>query len=137
MGYDQGFPTTGLKFSNRLGQVYHDNDWIAGVDYDEYHQNQKDINYNNDEDEYDSDDDNDDENDNNDYEEQQQELTDIVHEPKETNPTIDNEEDNDSESEDDDEQEQAPDEPEPEPEHAATRRSTRERKPVDRLNLHT
>ena len=36
MGYDQGFPTTGLKFTNCQGQIYYDNDWIAGVDYDEY-----------------------------------------------------------------------------------------------------
>ena len=36
MGYDQGFPTTGMKFTNRQGQIYLDNDWIAGVDYDEY-----------------------------------------------------------------------------------------------------
>ena len=36
MGYDQGFPTTGLKFTNCQGQIYYDNDWIAGVEYDEY-----------------------------------------------------------------------------------------------------
>ena len=36
MGYDQGFPTTGTKFTNRQVQIYLDNDWIAGVDYDEY-----------------------------------------------------------------------------------------------------
>jgi hypothetical protein len=30
---DQGFKT--LKFKNRKGTIYHDCDWIAGVDYDE------------------------------------------------------------------------------------------------------
>jgi hypothetical protein len=30
---DQGFKT--LKFKNRKGTIYHDADWIAGVDYDE------------------------------------------------------------------------------------------------------
>jgi hypothetical protein len=29
---DQGFKT--LKFKNRKGTIYHDADWIAGVDYD-------------------------------------------------------------------------------------------------------
>ena len=43
MGYDQGFPTTGLKFTNQQGQMYHDNDWIAGVVYDEYEQQENEI----------------------------------------------------------------------------------------------
>jgi hypothetical protein len=30
---DQGFKT--LKFKNRKGAIYHNADWIAGVDYDE------------------------------------------------------------------------------------------------------
>ena len=33
MGHQQGFPKTGLKLTNKLGIVYHDNDWLAGVDY--------------------------------------------------------------------------------------------------------
>ena len=36
MKYDQDFPTTGMKITNRQGQIYLDNDWIAAVDYDEY-----------------------------------------------------------------------------------------------------
>jgi hypothetical protein len=30
---DQGFKS--LKFKNRKGAIFHDADWIAGVDYDE------------------------------------------------------------------------------------------------------
>jgi hypothetical protein len=30
---DQGFKT--LKFKNRKGAIFHDADWIAGVDYDD------------------------------------------------------------------------------------------------------
>ena len=33
MGFNQGFPKDGLKLSNKMGVVYHDNDWFAGVDY--------------------------------------------------------------------------------------------------------
>ena len=43
VGYDQGFPTTGLKFTNHQGQIYYDNDWIAGVEYDEYEQQENEI----------------------------------------------------------------------------------------------
>jgi hypothetical protein len=35
---DQGFKT--LKFKNQKGTIYHDADWIAGVDYDENIQQQ-------------------------------------------------------------------------------------------------
>ena len=34
MGYEQGFKK-GLKFTNRSGNAYPDNDWIAGVEDDE------------------------------------------------------------------------------------------------------
>jgi hypothetical protein len=34
MAYKQGFKS--LKFKNRNGVIYHDADWIAGVDYDDY-----------------------------------------------------------------------------------------------------
>jgi hypothetical protein len=33
MAYQQGFKS--LKFENRKGVIYHDADWIAGVDYDD------------------------------------------------------------------------------------------------------
>jgi hypothetical protein len=33
MAYQQGFKS--LKFKNRNGVIYHDADWIAGVDYDD------------------------------------------------------------------------------------------------------
>ena len=58
MGYVQGFPAIGLKFTNQQGQIYLDNDWIVGVDYDEY---EAEINSDNE-----NDDDNDDNNDGND-----------------------------------------------------------------------
>ena len=88
MGYDQGFPTTVMKFTNRQGQIYLDNDWIAGVDYDEYEDEE---NLEDPEDEENPEDENDDNNEETDYEEQPQELAEILHEPPEDNPTIDNE----------------------------------------------
>ena len=33
IGFNQGFPKEGLKLSNKLGVIYHDKDWFAGVDY--------------------------------------------------------------------------------------------------------
>jgi hypothetical protein len=33
MAYQQGFKS--LKFKNRNSVIYHDADWIAGVDYDD------------------------------------------------------------------------------------------------------
>jgi hypothetical protein len=33
MAYQQGFKS--LKFENRNGVIYHDADWITGVDYDD------------------------------------------------------------------------------------------------------
>ena len=146
MGYDQGFPTTGMKFTNRQGQIYLDNDWIAGVDYDEY---QDEENPEDQEDEENPEDENDDNNDDTDYEEQQQELAEILHEPPEDNPTIDNEEEANEQQEDNEEQQESEDneqqevevdneeqqeseheEEEPETE-TEVRRSTRTRKEVD------
>jgi hypothetical protein len=37
MAYAQGFKS--LKFNNRHGVIFHDEDWIAGVDYGEYDDN--------------------------------------------------------------------------------------------------
>ena len=130
MGYDQGFPTTGMKFTNRQGKIYLDNDWIAGVDYDEYEEEEND------------EDPEDDENDNNngetDYEEQQQELAEILHEPPEDNPTIDHEEEENEQQEvevdNEEQQESEHEEDEPETE-TELRRSTRTKKEVDQLNL--
>jgi hypothetical protein len=39
MAYQQGFKS--LKFKNRHGIIYHDADWIAGVDYDDPDEHQK------------------------------------------------------------------------------------------------
>jgi hypothetical protein len=39
---DQGFKT--LKFKNQKGAIFHDGDWIAGVDYDENIQEEEDNN---------------------------------------------------------------------------------------------
>ena len=126
MGYDQDFPTTGLKFTNCQGQIYYDNDWIAGVEYDEYEQQENEI---------------DDDNEEIDYEEQQQELAEVLHEPPEANPTInDGEEDEENNDEQQVEQEVDNEDEEEQPEteqptEPATGRSTRVRKEVDRLNL--
>ena len=135
MGCDQGFPTTGMKFTNTQGQIYLDNDWIAGVDYDEYEdeENPKDP-----EDEENPEDEHDDNNEETDCEEQQQELAEILHEPPENNPTIDNEEEANEQQEDNEEQEvdneeqQESEHEEDEPEtETELRRSTRTRKEVD------
>ena len=141
MGYDQGFPTTGMKFTNRQGQIYLDNDWIAGVDYDEYEDEE---NPEDPEDEENLEDENDENNEDTDYEEQQQELAEILHEPPEDNPTIDNEVEENEQQEDneqqevevDNEEQQESEHEEDEPEtETELRRSTRARKEVDRLNL--
>ena len=120
---------TGMKFTNRQGQIYLDNDWIGGVDYDEYEDEE---NPEDPEDEENPEDENDDNNEETDYEEQQQELAGILHEPPEDNPTIDNEvEDNEQQEVDNEEQQESEhevDEPETETE---LRRSTRTRKEVD------
>ena len=47
MAYKQGFKT--LKFKNRRGDIFHDTDWIAGVEYDDV-ENQNDENEEEDED---------------------------------------------------------------------------------------
>ena len=150
MGYDQGFPTTGMKFTNRQGQIYLDNDWIAGVDYDEYEDEEDPEDP---EDEENPEDENDDNNEETDYEEQQQELAEILHEPPEDNPTIDDEEEANDQQEDNEEQQESEDneqqevevdnEEQQESEHeedepdteTELRRSTRTRKEIDRLNL--
>ena len=139
MGYDQGFPTTGMKFTNRQGQIYLDNDWIAGVDYDEYEDEENPEDQN---DEENPEGENDDNNGETNYEEQQQELAEILHEPPEDNPTIDNEEEDNEqqESEDNEQQEvEVDNEEQQESEHeedepdteTELRRSTRTRKEVD------
>ena len=75
MGYGQGFLPTQLKFTNQQGQVYHDNNWIAGVYYDEYEEEQAE-NENGDDNNEDYSDDG---NDGNDYKEQQQEIAEVLH----------------------------------------------------------
>jgi hypothetical protein len=48
MAYQQGFKS--LKFKNRNGVIHHDDDWIAGVDYDD----PDDIDNENEDEEYDN-----------------------------------------------------------------------------------
>ena len=78
MLHDQGFPASGMKFTKEQGQIYHDNDWIARVGYDEYEEEQPETQNNNHNNEDYSDDDNDDDNDGNEYGGQQQELAEIL-----------------------------------------------------------
>ena len=148
MGYGQGFPATGMKFTCRQGQIYLDNDWIAGVDYGEY-EDEENLEDPDPEDEENREDENDHNNEETDYEEQRQELAEILHEPPEDNPTIDIEEEASEQQEDNEEQQESEDneqqevdnEEQHESEHeedgpeteTELRRSTR--KEVDQLNL--
>jgi hypothetical protein len=123
MAYAQGFTT--LKFKNRHGVIFHDADWIAGVDYD----------------------DNDDENDGTEDEEYEHQIENDEHEEEleqidqdEVDDLIldDNENGNPTQNGEGTE----PEEPEEETkeddtedviEQESTRRSTREIKPIERL----
>jgi hypothetical protein len=127
MAYQQGFKS--LKFKNRNDVIYHDADWIAGVDYDD----PSDIE--NEDEEYDNEED-----ENEDQLEQYEELEeqlehidpeeieDIMRDARgETNPNMHEQHDNAKEEqlEHPVEQQEAPAEP--------TRRSTRETRPIERL----
>jgi hypothetical protein len=128
MAYQQGFKS--LKFKNRNGVIYHDADWIAGVDYDD---DPDDIE--NEDEEYDNEED-----ENEDQLEQYKELEeqlehidpeeieDIMRDARgETNPNIHEQHDNANKEqlEHSVEQQEVPVEP--------TRRSTRETRPIERL----
>ena len=90
MAYAQGFTT--LKFKNRNGIVFHDADWIAGVDYDENQENDNDDEYHQDE-AYQQDveyDEHDDDNEQGLDEIDPEEVEDIILDNGDTNPTIHN-----------------------------------------------
>ena len=113
MGEDQGIKS--LKLNNRRNIIYYPADWIAGVDYADA------TDANEDDDDSDSDDEEDNDNDNDNEEEydrvEQDELDEILVEPRETNkPTNENAnpivDGADAEDEDeDDEQKSGDDEP--------------------------
>jgi hypothetical protein len=130
MAYQQGFKS--LKFKNRNGVIYHDAGWIAGVDYDD----PDDIDNENEDEEYDNEED-----ENEDQLEQYEELEeeqlehidpeeieDIMRDARgETNPNMHAQHNNANEDqlEHPVEQQEVPAEP--------TRRSTRETRPIERL----
>jgi hypothetical protein len=128
MAYQQGFKC--LKFKNRNGVIYHDADWIAGVDYDDDPDDieNEDEEYNNKEDE------------NEDQLEQYEELEeqlkhidpeeieDILRDARgETNPNMHEQNDNTNE-----EQLEHPVEQQ-EASAENSRRSTRETRPIEQL----
>jgi hypothetical protein len=131
---DQGFKS--LKFKNRKGAIFHDADWIAGVDYDENIQ-QEDV-YDEDYDENDNKDPYEDIEDNQYNRIDEDELEDLCKDAKEDNPNqhreqneIENEEENKQESED--EGTAATSEPESISQTSEVRRSTRTSRPVEQL----
>jgi hypothetical protein len=130
MAYQQGFKS--LKFKNQNGVIYHDADWIAGVDYDD---DPDDIENENEDEEY-----NNEEDENEDQLEQYEELEEqLKHiDPEEikdtmrdargeTNPNMHEQHDkaNEEQLEHPVEQQEVPAEP--------TRRSTQETRPIERL----
>jgi hypothetical protein len=129
MAYQQGFKS--LKFKNRNGVIYHDADWIAGVDYDD----PDDIKNENEEEEYyNKEDENEDQLEQ--YEELEEqlehidpeEIEDIMRDARgETNPNMHEQHDNANKEqlEHPVEQQEVPAE--------STRRSTRETRPIERL----
>jgi hypothetical protein len=125
MAYNQGFTT--LKFKNRHGVIFHDADWIAGVDYEE----------NEDNDNADDDKEYDNENEEDDYEEELEqidpaELDDLISDERDVgNPTIQNGNGTQAEEVIQDDPETA--NPETATEEEPTRRSTREIRPIERL----
>ena len=92
MAYKQGFQS--LKFKNRHGVVFHDADWIAGVDYDDYQDDDQDDDQGNvDENDDDNDDDKDDQGYNNDDENVEEEGNDAEDSVGENNNNDDEVED--------------------------------------------
>jgi hypothetical protein len=127
MAYEQGFKS--LKFKNRHGVIYHDADWIAGVDYDDPDDiADEDEEYDNEEDES--------EDQLEQYEELEEqlehidteEIEDIMRDARgETNPNMHEQHDNGNE-----EQLAHPVEQQETPAES-TRRLTRETRPIERL----
>jgi hypothetical protein len=133
MAYQQGFKS--LKFKNRNSVIYHDADWIAGVDYDD----PDDVENENEDEEYDNEED-ENEDQLKQYEalEEQlkhidpEEIEDIMRDARgETNPNMHEAHDNANEEQLEHlvEQQEEPVE--------YTRRSTRETRPIERLELKT
>jgi hypothetical protein len=104
---DQGFKT--LKFKNRIGTIYHDADWIAGVDYDE--NTQKDV----EEDDAYDDDENKDQDEEEDIDDKydridEEELKDLLQDEREqTNPNQHREDEGQGEDEAEGEEEESED----------------------------
>jgi hypothetical protein len=135
---DQGFKS--LKFKNRKGTIYHDADWIAGVDYDE------DIQQDVEDDEAYEDDENDDRNKDENIDDEydridEEELEDLLQDEREqTNPNQHREDEGQSEDEAEGEEEESEDDrnavvskQETDSQGNKLRRSTRESQPVLRL----
>ena len=156
MGYDQGFPENGLKLKNKMGVLYHDNDWLAGVDYIEDNANLNDdmdpgnIDYENNYEEIINDDDYDENEDENENSEQKKTVNDEeIHDIDEIEQDEDDYEelqeilyetndDNEETNSDDDEIEiifenTNNDDNDDDEEVIPLRRSNRIRRPVDRL----
>jgi hypothetical protein len=131
---DQGFKS--LKFKNCKGAIFHDADWIAGVDYDENIQQEDD--HDEDFDENNSNDPDEDIDDDQNDQIEKDKLEDLSEDAKKDNPNrhreqdkIENEEENEQESED--EGTAIISEPESDSQTSEVRRSTRMSRPVERL----
>ena len=127
---DEGFKT--LKFKNRKGVIFHDADWIAGVDYEEEDQDDQD-----DDEEYvaQEEDPEDDEDDDQNYDRiDEEEIEDLMEEVQEDlNPNQHGEEDENEEQEGDETARISEEDTEAESQGSETRRSTRTSRPVSRL----
>jgi hypothetical protein len=131
---DQGFKS--LKFKNCKGPIFHDADWIAGVDYDENIQQEDDFDEDYDEN---NNDDPDEDIDNNQYNQiDKDKLDDLSKDAKKDNPNqhreqdeIENEEENKEENKD--EGTAIISKPESDSQTSEVRRSTRTSRPVERL----
>jgi hypothetical protein len=134
---DQGFKT--LKFKNRKGTIYHDADWIAGVDYDE--NIQQDIEDDKAYEDNENDDQDEDENVDDKYDRiDEEELEDLLQDEREqTNPNQHREDEGQGEDEAKEEEESEDNrnavvsEQETDSQGSQLRRSTRESRPVSRL----
>jgi hypothetical protein len=131
-----------LKFKNRKGTIYHDADWIAGVDYDENIQQDVDDDEAYDDDE--NEDQDEDENIDDKYDRiDEEELKDVLQDKREqTNPNQHQEDEGQGEDEVEEEEEEPEDdgtaiisERETDLQGSKIRRSTRESRPVSRLEL--
>jgi NAD+--asparagine ADP-ribosyltransferase len=135
IAYQQGFKS--LKFKNRNGVIYHDGDWIVGVDYDDPDDYDDDIK--NEDEDYDNDEEDKDKDQLEQYEELEEqlkhinpeEIKEIIRDARggETNPSMHRPNDNANKEQPEHpvEQQEAPAE--------STRRSTQETRPSNGWNL--